>query len=324
MTRGGITRRDVTGSGVTGSGVTARGTTARGTAARGTAARGTAALLMSLAALAAQQPAAPLLEPVQRWPLQTAAVAPRWLDDVVAVRSMLPPEAGTASLDLTDRAVLLVPAALPEGQRLVWHRARLQDGEWRAELRAEPVPAGAADPRELGALFLLPRVTEPVRVHVPVAAGPPLPLLQLDKERGQRERIPILAVRELADVGGERARCERASTPAEWRRMCRALGPAGRVLPADLVDFDRHCVVLVAPARAAAVPGLALAVATEEDVDVVTVGQRLPSGRALDEIGPALLLTLPRRAHALSVVLRLGTGLAPAGESTLGTFAPLR
>ncbi len=268
--------------------------------------------------------AAPAFVPVQQLLLEAAVAGEvRWLDDVVELRRTVPGFAnGQPDVpDLTRHAALLVPAVLPTGHRLAWRRALLRDGEWRVELQLEPLPPTAFDePRQLhGAVFVVPRVTEPVRVFVPIAAERSLPAIRLPAP-ATGEVPNVLAVRELTMGGGDALRCVRAATPAEWRELRASLGEAGKGLPDDYADFARHCVVMVAPARARALPGFALAASTEEGVDVLTITQRLPSGSALPEIAPVALLVLPRRPRQLAVVFADHLG----AHSTATLFEPLR
>lgn len=291
-----------------------------------------AATALAAAAQRAPAPAAaadPDWAPAARWPLLRPVAAPCWLDDVVAVRAVVGDDrAALRDLDLRAHAVLCVPAALPDGQRLVWHRAQRADGAWRVALRAEGVPPPAtaaadtaAPPRDHGALFLLPRVVLPVHLHLPIAGGPPLPVLTLAAPE-QGELPKVLAVRELATGGGDTARSERATTAAEWRALRQRLGAAGAALPDDYADFAREVVVLVAPAVARAFPGCTLATATEEGVDVITVRQQFPSGRLLPERAPVVLLTLPRRPRQLAIVG--GDRFGGAAATTLAVFEPVR
>jgi len=301
---------------------------------------GAGAMLLSLAALAQDAPAPPpppaapamAFAPLQCFALQVVVDQACFVDDVVALRRLFPPVPGAEppEVDLARHAVLVVPAKLPEGRQLQWHRAALHDGEWRVELRLEPAPAAAAAPQVkdqpvLGTMFVVPRVAEPVRVHVPIAEGQPPPLLTVpDAASGALPKV--LALREL-DLGQRRAaslRCERAATPAEWRKLRESLGDAARDLPDDYADFDHQCVVLLLPPTARTFPRIGLAVASEEDVDVVTLTQAFPSGRLLPERTPALLLTLPRRSHQLAIVLSTNFGPAPDRSKTAATFEPLR
>jgi len=301
---------------------------------------GAGAMLLSLAGLAQDAPAPPpppaapamAFAPLQCFALQVVVDQACFVDDVVALRRLFPPVPGAEppEVDLARHAVLVVPAKLPEGRQLQWHRAALHDGEWRVELRLEPAPAAAAAPQVkdqpvLGAMFVVPRVAEPVRVHVPIAEGLPPPLLAMpDVAAGAVTKVLAMRELDLAPARPATVRCERATTPAEWRRLRESLGAAGAALPDDYADFAHQCVVLLVPPSARTFPRAGLGVASEEDVDVVTLLQGFPSGRALPERSPAFLLTLPRRSHQLAIVLSTNFGPAPDRSKTAATFEPLR
>jgi hypothetical protein len=300
---------------------------------------GAGAALLALVALAQDEPLpapppAPevTFAPRQTFALQVVVGEPSVVDDVVAWRRMFPTVPGLEppDVDLTRHVVLVVPAKLPEGRQLQWHRAALHEGEWRVELRNEPAPADAVPPPAkdrpvLGAMFVVPRVAEPVRVHVPIAEGPPPPLLTVpDAAAGAVPKVLALRELDLSPAKLAALRCERAATPAEWRKLRESLGDAGKSLPDDYADFAHQCVVLLAPPSARTFPRVALAVASEEDVDVVTITQAFPSGRLLPERTPAFLLTLPRRSHQLAIVLGTNLGPAPSRAKTVATFEPLR
>lgn len=279
--------------------------------------------------------------PLGQWPLLAPepAFAVRWVDDVLALRALWR-ELGAAGspppVDFGRGAVLLVARPLAAGDHLHWRDARQEDGAFVARLEPRagaapgaPPPAredGSAAPgRPTGALFLLPRPPLPLRLEWP-AAGNWTPLATVPPPVAPADAVllPVLAARELADTGLACLRCERATTPAEWRELRAALGtPAG--LPGeDFADFGRECVVVLATGRARAFPGLHVAAATEEGVDVLTVTERSPSGVLVAERAPALVLKLPRRGRALAVVLRRACGPAPGTEETVSVLPALR
>lgn len=284
------------------------------------------ALLVGAQAPAPAPPPGQPLEPIASWPLRVDFDAPRWLEDVVAFRAAF--AAGDLSmprdLDLSQRAVLAVPAVVFTGNRLVWRTAAPAGRGWRIECAVEKDAGGDPVatpnlPHQRGALFLLPRLAGPVHVVVRDAEGEPPPIALSDPANSELPRV--LGAFELGSGGGDAVRCERATTPEEWRLLRASLGDAGKGLPDDYADFRHTAVILVAPGRARTFPGFQLSVGTEEGVDVVTVRQAFPSGRLLPERAPALLLTLPRRPRQLAVVL--GDNWAAAGKATtIATFDP--
>ncbi len=290
-----------------------------------------ASLFVAIAAASAQQaPVQKDLAPVATFALEVECEAPRWLVDVVSYRAARE-KTGPASreIDFVGHVLLAVPCAAASGQRLLWGRAERRDDAWHASLMlapAEPVPAdervpASEPPRRLepGAMFLLPRLDVPLVLHLPGTVQCTLPPPE-NPARG--ETIKILALHDLAGGGGGDApRCRRATTAAEWRELQAEVGESAKAVDLSALDFARYTVVWLAPEPARAFPGFLVRTATEEGVDVVTVDQRFPSGRALPERSPSALLVLPRRPRQLSIVLGGGFA-APRDERTVATFDP--
>lgn len=295
-------------------------------------------------AVAGQRAAGPPFAPSACWPVtgRDVAVAVRLATDVVSFRAMwrevvaAQDRGAVPDVDFARAAVLLVARPVPAGYRLAWDGARPRDdGACAVTVRAVPV-AGAGEPRgddgeprgepptHAGAMFAVPRPDRDlvVRWSTPGAATelarvprPPAP--------AGGERIAVLRVREFADRGdGKAVRCLRATEAGELRELRAAFGLAETDLPDDFADLATCCVVVLATERARVFAGFSIAVATEEGVDVLTLTQAAPSGVDPGQRAPVIALALPRREHALSVVLRSVCGPAPGTETTVTTFPP--
>ena len=303
-----------------------------------------ALLSLGAGALCAQQPAADAvaegLEPAARYRMHAVDVAPalRWVEDVVALRALQPPfwqRESVPDIDFAEHVGLLCIRPLAAGTAMVWQSGTLDGEVFRVRLGAAPEdpadnPAVAAHrrgepPREVGALFVVPRTHRGVRVEwqrrkawVELGNLPPPP----DPE--EVELPPISRVCELPESNLDKLLVERATTAEEWRKLRDLIGPKAADVPPDFVDFAEHCVVAVAPGKADSFPRMPLAPATEEGVDVLTVTEVRPSGRHIEPHSPVVLLKLPRRERQLTIVIRRVAGPSPGSEDSVRTFPPLR
>ena len=292
------------------------------------------------AAGAAGQGSAGTLAPLQRWSVGRAAhgADTARVADVIAWRAAWaacgPAGAAVPDVDFARHVVLVVVRPLALGDQLVWRAGERAAGRWRVRLATEFLPRrepGAMQgDGEAGAMFLLPRDELPFTVEL--ARGEHwLELARLDAAPvvAGAAAPPVLRALEFADCGakGEVALC--VESAAEWRqaRATLALRGAGlpdAVLPDDWADFAHERVVVFAGERARVWPGFGIATSTEEDIDVLTLTQTAPSGEDPGERAPCLVLKLPRRPHALSLVLRFSCGPAPSKERTVATFPAVR
>jgi hypothetical protein len=136
--------------------------------------------------------------------------------------------------------------------------------------------------------------------------------------------IPILRQVAVTDCGAGAEVAALAETPAEWRELLARLRLPPPGLPADWADFARERIVVWACPRSRVQPPFAVAAATEEGVDVLTLTIRGPSGEDPGERAPCLVIAVPRRPHALTLVGRVGVGPAPPVERVLALLPPAR
>lgn len=137
------------------------------------------------------------------------------------------------------------------------------------------------------------------------------------------ELIPVLQTAECSDTPVTAAFCERIHDAEGWQLLRQRLSPGGDWPDADWCDLATSIVVAVGTGTTKAGPGFAVDVATEEGVDVIVLTQRLRDDDGMPR-SPVILLAVPHRAHALSIVLRRTRGDEPFDETTLRVFEPLR
>jgi len=286
----------------------------------------------------AKAPQSGKIEPAARFRVVASEAAPvaRWIEDAVALRGAwrrVRASGAVPEIDFGRHVALFCVRPLALGRAMTWRAGELDAGQWRVRLGPASEPAVAPGPagqrpepaREVGAMFVVPRPLRPVRIEWPrgedwieIATLPP----PIDPR--QAELPPISRIHELHDSDLKKLFVERATTPAAWRELRALIGEQAASLPADFADFDRECVVVVAPGEADSFPGIGVVPATEEGVDVLTITESRPSGRYIEPHAPVLLLKLPRRDHQLTVVVRRVHGPQPGGENSVRTFPPLR
>jgi hypothetical protein len=157
-----------------------------------------------------------------------------------------------------------------------------------------------------------------------LAAPAPLP----NKALQATDLIPILRRFDASDCGAEGEFFGAAGSASEWQTLREQLALYTQSLPDDWAMFGRERVVAFCGACACYDSGIALAVTTEEGVDVITLtlgaakqtSQQNSEQKAQQKAAPVIVLLLPRRPHALTVVLRSGE----EQERVLGMLPPLR
>lgn len=258
--------------------------------------------------------------------LQPESNGAQWLDDLVALRRVPGGRKLDVEVDFGRCGVLLVRTMLLSGRRLQWQPPLLAADGIVLRLLCTDAGADAAEgPQPHTRAFVVERPRRPLRVELgdDAADGRWREFARLEPaDPATAKRLFVLRQAGVYDCGATQPFCRRLETAAELRALQQELR-----LPASLVDgFDaEHDVVIaVATGSGRVFDGFGVAVASEEDVDVLTLLQSAPSGRDPGVHTPLVLLQLPRRPNELAVVLRLGSGPAPASEETLAHFPGLK
>lgn len=263
--------------------------------------------------------------------LAPAATGAQWIDDIVALQRLLPRHAFDAASPDVDFARCGVLCVRTEAQApLQWQPALLGRDRWVLRLRLGDVDTAGKEPRAQA--WIVPRPRLPLAVEIGRATS-----AETDGALAWRElarlspsppaaspRLTLLRCAVAYDSGCKEPLCRRIDSASAWRELQRQVALPEAVLARDWVDFGSAAVILVATGEGRVWPGFGFAIGDEEDVDVLTLLQRAPSGRDPGLHTPMVVVQVPRRAHELAVVLRLSAGPAPAGEQTLGHFEALR